>query len=378
MLQRKRTNIILQMPKRKTDRKRGIRVLLIRFSSIGDIVLTTSLIHALKTDYPDMTLDYLTLPEYALLIRDNPFIDNLYYHDRNKGIVYAAANARLLNKNKYDYVFDLHRSTRSGIYRKLIRADKKTALVKNYIKRFLLIRLKINLYKKPYSVVERYFKTAGLLKSVPHDKSEIWIGPAEYNKTVSKINYLLKSGYSFTTADESFMLEKSQTAAGSKLVCMMPFARWKTKEWGDEKFAELAAKLISGKGCTVLILGGSEDTSRAESIAEKAGRQAVSIAGKTGLVEASVILSFSSCLVTNDTGLMHIGGAVSIPVTAIFGSTTEELGFFPYKTKGEVIQRELKCRPCTAKGLNNCPIKHFKCMSDISVDSVYSAVEKYI
>ncbi len=75
---------------------------------------------------------------------------------------------------------------------------------------------------------------------------------------------------------------------------------------------------------------------------------------------------------------MHIGGAVSIPVIAIFGSTVEELGFFPYKTAGKVLQVKLGCRPCTAKGRDKCPKKHFNCMKMISADMVYSAVKKYI
>jgi heptosyltransferase II len=75
---------------------------------------------------------------------------------------------------------------------------------------------------------------------------------------------------------------------------------------------------------------------------------------------------------------MHMGGAVNIPVIAIFGCTTEELGFFPVNKTGEVIQIQLKCRPCTAKGLSACPENHFKCMKDIPVKMVYKAAIKYL
>jgi lipopolysaccharide heptosyltransferase II len=366
------------MPRIKAVSKKHIRILIIRFSSIGDIVLTTPLINAIKADYPDAILDYLTLPEYGSLLKDNPYIDNLYYHERDKGIVYAIGNAFILNRNKYDYIFDLHRSTRSMIYRTLIKARKKTALVKNYIKRFLLIKLKLNLYKKPYSIVERYFNTANILKVTRGDKSEIWIQHADYNRALAKINSILKTDYSSVAGNKVVKIENPVSRARNKFVCIMPFARWKTKEWGDENFTGLAARILSENEITVLIFGGKDDMDRAGLIAEKAGNRVISLAGKLDLTEVSILLSLSSCLVTNDTGIMHIGGAVSIPVIAIFGSTTEELGFFPYKSKGEVIQTGVKCRPCTAKGLNDCPGKHFSCMSEISTDSVYSIVKKYI
>ena len=127
-----------------------------------------------------------------------------------------------------------------------------------------------------------------------------------------------------------------------------------------------------------MIHGGMEDRTRADRVAGAIGGNTISIAGKTTLLESALILSISECLITNDTGIMHIGGAVKIPVIALFGSTTEELGFFPFRSEGEVLQAELNCRPCTSKGLRQCPKGHFRCMNDITVDEVYSAVEKFL
>jgi heptosyltransferase-2 len=165
---------------------------------------------------------------------------------------------------------------------------------------------------------------------------------------------------------------------GRRIISLMPFAKWKTKEWGDDKFIGLGKRIGEEVDADILVLGGREDAARAEAVAHLIGGRAKSAAGKFAILETAAALSISDILVTNDTGVMHMAGAVSIPVVSIFGCTTEELGFFPYNTKGTVIQKSIKCRPCTAKGLNKCPKKHFTCMKDISVEEVYNTVRRYI
>jgi len=132
-----------------------LRILLLRFSSIGDIILTTPVVKAIKEANPEIILDYLTLPEYSILLRDNPYIDNLFLIRRNS-FTYAVENALLLRKIKYDYIFDLHRSTRSLIFRFLLKSRYKYKLNKNYLKRYLLTAFKLRFYKKPYTVVVPY------------------------------------------------------------------------------------------------------------------------------------------------------------------------------------------------------------------------------
>jgi lipopolysaccharide heptosyltransferase II len=369
------------MPQDKQNKKHQ-RILLIRFSSIGDIILTTPVIKALKEKNSGITLDYLTLADYSILLKDNPSIDNLFLINR-KPFNQSIKKALLLRKNKYDYIFDLHRSTRSLIFRLLLKSENKFKFKKNYIKRFLLTAFKFRFYKKQYSVVTRYFNTVKALNVSAQGKTEIWLKQDEIIKALSKINKITGKNYLYSSVSgEACKIDRSKInrkrQSSRRIISLMPFAKWKTKEWGDDKFIELGQRLKDDSGASIQILGGSDDVKRAERIARGIGKNAISLAGKLSLSETAVALSLSDCLVSNDTGVMHIGGAVSIPVIAIFGSTSEELGFFPYKSKGEVVQTDLKCRPCTAKGLPVCPKKHFRCMNDISADRVHLAVKKYI
>jgi ADP-heptose:LPS heptosyltransferase len=369
------------MPQDKQNKKHQ-RILLIRFSSIGDIILTTPVIKVLKEKNPGITLDYLTLADYGILLKDNPFIDNLFLINR-KPFNQSIKKALLLRNIKYDYIFDLHRSTRSLIFRVLLRSGNKYKFQKNYIKRFFLTVLKFRFYKKPYSVVNRYFNTVKALNVPVHGKPEIWLKQDEIINTLSKINKIAGINYSYSGASsETGKIDRSKInvkgKSNRKIISLMPFAKWKTKEWGDDKFIELGGRLRDESGASIQILGGRDDVKRAERVMRGIGKNAISMAGKLSLSETAVALSLSDCLVSNDTGVMHIGGAVSIPVIAIFGSTSEELGFFPYKSKGDVVQTDLKCRPCTAKGLPVCPKKHFRCMNDISVDGIYRVVKKYL
>ncbi len=356
------------------------RILLIRFSSIGDIILTTPLIRAIKQSDPKTILDYITLSEFGALLKDNPFIDNLILIERNKNIFYYIKKALTLKKNKYDFIFDLHRSARSSIFRHLITSGRKNKLKKNYFKRFLLTAFTLNLYKAPFSVIERYYDAAGIKKASNNSGTEIWLSSKEIQQAVIKINDITGANYSLkkNIKDKMIKIESGIIKKKKKVVSIMPFAKWQTKEWGDDKFSDIAKILSEETGAKILILGGTNDAMRAKAVAGNIGRSAILLAGKLTLPETAIALSISDCLISNDTGVMHLGGAVNIPVIALFGCTTEELGFFPVNKTVEIIQIPLNCRPCTAKGLKDCPKKHFKCMNDISVDMVYDAVRKFI
>jgi len=354
-----------------------VRILLIRFSSIGDIVLTTPLLHAIKERSPHARIEYLTLSEYSELLRYNPNIDTLHLINRAAPLKELIDTARHL-PGKYTHLLDLHRSTRSLIFRWFAPSQRIRTLHKHYLKRALLVFLGVNWYREPYSVVNRYFTTARALSLTPESGAELWISQEKLDRFRERIYRT----WNIETEATGNRLERVRIERGllhhghARVLSLMPFATWKTKEWGIEKFIHLARR-CAGEGATVLIHGGEADEKRAAAMAEAIGAQAIPLAGRTSLLETALLLSLSDCLVTNDTGIMHMGGATGIPVIALFGSTTRELGFFPFQAAGTVIETELSCRPCTAKGLRECPLKHFRCMNDITVDAVYTAVKNY-
>ena len=365
--------------KESSSESEKLRILLIRFSSIGDIILTTPLIKKIRSEYPNSRIDYLTLERYGELLRDNPHIDSLHLIESGMPIHTLMESARELSGQGYDYLLDLHRSSRSALFRLCIGSGKKYKLNKNYLRRALLVLFKINLYREPNSVVNRYFQAAGELDLHPDVEAEIWISRNALRECQKRIHSLLTVKTETDPGDEIMRIERNllRLARSEKVISLMPFATWQTKEWGTARFIELGRRL-SGESAVILIHGGEEDKARADSLAEAIGVRAIPLAGNTTMLESALLLSLSDCLISNDTGIMHMGSAVKIPVIAIFGSTTEELGFFPYRSEGEVIQADLHCRPCTAKGLRQCPKGHFRCMNDITVDRVHSAVEKFL
>jgi len=358
----------------------SFRILIIRFSSIGDIILTSSIIPILKKNFPNIRIDYLTLSQYKNLLIYNPNIENVLLIDRNKGVAHISRNMVNYRRKKYKYIFDLHRSSRSLVFSLFLRSERRFVVKKHYFKRFLLVKLNINLYKEPYSVVNKYLKVARFLNPDLEEKSEIWVAIDELNSAINKLRRAV--GEILYLSDElsaRIKIEKGIVRfKKGRVISLMPFAKWGTKEWGDNKYIELGCRLTEDSETTVLILGGKEDIIRSEEIAHKIGKQAIPFAGGLSLSETAIALSISDCLITNDTGIMHMGGAVSIPVISLFGSTSEELGFFPHMTEGEVVELPLDCRPCTTKGFMRCPKGHFRCMNDILVERVYSIVRKYL
>ncbi|MDY6968217.1 MAG: glycosyltransferase family 9 protein [Spirochaetota bacterium] len=355
-------------------------ILIIRFSSIGDIILSSPLLRSIKEKYPNVKIDYLTLSENSILLKYNPYIDRLLLIDKEKGFSDIVNKSIILRKIKYHYIIDLHRNLRSLIFKLFLKYQKKTKLNKHYIKRFLLVHTNINLYCSPYSVINRYYDAAKVLNIQSEKNTEIWTNHEDLIKSIETIKSISNLNISPITGH---FIGSKQIQQGlinkykQKIISIMPFAKWKTKEWGDSKFIELGCRLTEEE-TYVFILGGSEDKKRCEEISRCIGKNAIALAGRLTLLETATALSISDCLVTNDTGVMHLGGAISIPVLAIFGCTTEELGFFPNERSAKVIQIPVKCRPCTAKGRLECPKKHFRCMKDITVDTIYSSLKQML
>ena len=132
--------------------------------------------------------------------------------------------------------------------------------------------------------------------------------------------------------------------------------------------------LIQDNNAQVILFGGEQDKTLAIKIAETVHTNIFNFAGKLSLMESACVMSHCDIMLSNDTGLLHMATALKIPVVAIFGSTTKELGFFPTGTPNRVLQVDLNCRPCTHIGRNTCPKGHFRCMQDITPLQVYNTL----
>ena len=334
------------------------RILIIRLSAIGDIVLATPLLRSLRRQFPSAQIDVVTKAEHAELLRYHPALNHLYEVKPAAGHSGLRELGGRLRQQHYDVVLDVHKNFRS-VY--LTRAARPRCVLRHkkfIFRRWLLVRTKWNLLRGVPSIRRRYLDAAAALGVVDDG------GPPEI----------------FWTAAAEASAEAALQAAGwegkSPLIALAPGAGFFTKQWPAEYFAEVARELTRC-GAFVVILGGVQDTALADGIQRVLTQNHASLAGQTGLLTTAAILKKCRALIANDSGLMHVAEAVGIPLVAIFGSTTRELGFFPQQTTSRVLENaNLRCRPCSHLGKSRCPKGHFLCMRAITPVQVMAALDK--
>lgn len=338
------------------------KTLVVRFSSIGDIVLTSPFFRVFRKEFPGTVVDVLTKTEFAPLLRHNRNINRVFEYDADDGIAGLMRLKKELRAQKYDLVVDLHGSLRSRYVRRL-GARKVVAVNKRIRERRALIKRKKNIYNESLSVAQRYIETVSFL-DVEDDGlgTELTI-PADIADAVNeRITPLLK-GSAFGFA-----------------IC--PGAKHLTKRWPEERFASAGARIVRQLGGRAFIFGGPEDEALCSRIAEKivsteGADAAVSFAGSLTLLETASALAHLRYAITNDTGLMHIAEAMGVPVFALFGPTVREFGFFPQRNDSIVLERNgLYCRPCSHIGLEKCPEGHFRCMTEVETEDLLAEVFK--
>lgn len=325
-----------------------MRVLIIRLSSIGDIILTTPVLKQLKEKFPDIVIDFVVLKNFKDSIEGSPYIDNLILFDKKKddGFKNIKNFGKKLNKNGYDYVFDLHRKFRS----RLISSEIKSKIFvypKRKLWKSLLVKLKLIKYHVDDTIIKNYFKA---FKSLG-------------------IKYRWED-LDFNFSEEN--LEKVKKYSG--MFAMAPGASKETKKWLPEKFGRLAKKLYDKYNIKTVLVGGKEDIERCEFINKVSENSCINLAGKISLKESGALLSVSKLLVTNDSGPFHIGRGVGCKSYVIFGPTDPNM--FEYNHMAELIYANEKCSPCSLHGGKKCPKGHFNCMKNIDEEYIFEKIVK--
>lgn len=344
------------------------RTLIIRFSSVGDIVLSSLLLRALHKRFPECHIEYLVKAEYADLVRHNPHVSRVIEFPAGGGIRELQQIRKSLRTANYDLVIDIHDSLRS---RYLCREFSNVVRIqKRKIARFLLVKTRWNVYDffgGAPSVAERYLETVNGL-GVENDGNglEVFVPPTAVPR-VEKT--LLDGGIKNSTV----------------IIGICPAARHNNKMWLKERFAETASTLAREHNAAVLLFGSSEKEEvhceEIKSAIEQSSQDmhVLNLAGRLSLSETAAMMDRCSIIITNDSGLMHLAAARKRKVVAIFGPTVRELGFFPYGTTSTVIEDiSLSCRPCTHIGLPECPKGHFKCMKNIHAAHVTDAARQLL
>jgi heptosyltransferase-2 len=327
-------------------------VLIVRFSSIGDIVLTTPVVRAIRARHPAARITYVVREDYADLLRHNPRIDRIltWRHRSPLGPL-----ARELRAGEWTHRLDLHGSLRSRHLRLLV-GGKWTGYPKHRLRRSLLIASRRVRGGTLGPVVERYARAARELDITLDDR------PAEVFVSVDA-----------EQAADSF-LDEHGLGRTRRLLALVPGAAHATKRWPTEHWAALVDRLAATND--LVILGGAAERGLADALADRGGPAVASAAGRFSLLGAAALLRRSAAVAAGDTGLMHLATAVGTPVIALYGPGVEELGFFPWHAAARVIERDLPCRPCSAHGSARCPLGHHRCLRDITPLEVAEALAR--
>lgn len=330
------------------------RILIIRLSSIGDIVLSSSFIRQVRKTYPAAHIDYLVKKEFAELVQYNPNLDNILLLDPVQGLRGLKALRKQLHAVGYDYVFDIHNNYRSNYLHWGLFKNAKSKIKKSYIKRALLVLLKFNLYNKIIPIPLRYLEVAKKAKVMDDQLGLEIFWPEDVERNIEA------------------MIPKN---LGNKFIILAPGAGFFTKTWPLDYFQKLMEMILKNRTESLILIGGKTDPVHYQDLL--ISQRVFSFIAKLNLLESAALIKRARVVVSNDSGVMHLSAAVGTPVLAIFGSTVEELGFFPFRAKHLILQNQhLKCRPCSHIGKNHCPLKHFKCMRDLTPEMAYEYLLK--
>ena len=338
------------------------RILIIRFSSIGDIILTTPLIRALRTRFPEARLDFVTKREFGELLDSNPHLDQLHLYDARSGAKGLSALARELRHNRYDLCVDLHKNLRSRHLRLLLRVPRVVSYSKQSLRRTLLLKTGINLYKKPIlPIPERYMQQLAPFGVSPDGKGPELFPTGQHDAKVRQL------------------FEEEHVDSQPILVGFAPIAAHPLKQWPLEKFAQLGWQLIQKHQARILIFGSPSEQRFCQTLAQQIPNDPILLCGKLSFLESAAALKSCALFVGNDSAGVHMASAMQTPAVAIFGPTVEELGFYPYGVLLRVVSVPLPCRPCTHTGKGRCKnTEHHACMKRISVEQVVQAAAELL
>lgn len=327
-----------------------LRVLCVRFSSIGDVLLTTPLVRALHRRHPDAELYFVTKRAMAPLVIENPHLTQVVALEPGERMTDLARRIRAIGPT---HGLDLHGSLRSAALRLLVPCFW-SGYSKRKLARTALIAAKINIYGKHVPVPERYFEAARGLDVQPDGgPPEFFLAPAARERVA---RWLAERG-----------LDQKPFAA------LAPGAAHATKRWPLRHWRDLTERL-SQLGYGLVALGGAAD----RELAAELGSTVANAAGEFTLQETGACLARAAVLVSGDSGVMHLATGVGTRVVALFGPTVEPFGFFPYRSRSIVLERDLSCRPCSAMGTERCPLGHHRCLEDVLPDEVAAAVRRLV
>jgi len=325
-------------------------VLVIRFSSLGDVAIASAVIEAIHAQLPSCRINLLTKEIYAPLFESDPRVNRVI------GIRSGEPPSAIVQQTGevFDAVIDLHSSLRSIAVAALLRSSRKFRVSKHSLARRIMIWSR-NRYRRSFDVLGSYLETLRPLgvagKALPR------LYPAHES-----------------LAEAQNILSEYRRCSG-KLIGIAPGSLHAEKRWSPESYALLADKLVS-RGDVPLFLGDVHDAAFVNTIIKRMTCGAVSLAGLVDLRLTVGIISLLDGLVCNDSGPMHLAGALSVPFAALFGPTHPDLGFVPGYPYGLAVHSNAPCSPCSLHGAAPCRYESRRCMEGITGDRIIRELDR--
>lgn len=318
------------------------KILVIRFSSIGDIVLTSPVLRCLKQQL-NAEVHFLTKKSFASLLTHNPNVDNCYTIDKKVSEVIDNLKAE-----RYDFVVDLHKNLRSQQVKFALGVPTASFDKLNWQK-FLMVNLKINRLPDTH-IVNRYFEA---------------VKPVGVEYDGEGLDY--------------FIPESAHYPIQKNAVVMAIGAAHATKRMPVERLIELSEMIDA----PIYLIGGPSEKAAGESFQQSKKNNVENLCSKLSIDQSASVIQQAKVVITHDTGMMHIAAALRKPIVSLWGNTIPAFGMYPFYPKGMNLNmsfevQDLSCRPCYKIGHQACPKGHFKCMNEQDLEAILMKIKNHL
>ena len=333
------------------------KILIIRFRRIGDVIMTTPAVSALRKAFPEAFISYVVEEPFKELVEGNPDLNEVIAVEKNQSLGDLLALIRKIRKQKYDVILDFHSGPRSSFIALLSKARLKMGYRIKY-RNFIY---HIKLPRKPetghFHSVENHINFVKALGVDVETLPSLKIPQARKNEVAKVKKFIDKNGL------ERFKIIVIHIGAGNEF-----------RDWGAENWTKLINLLVKRPQIKVILIGAAEDNKAEKEILKKSRDSILSRVGKLNLREVRELISNSSLFVGPDSGPMHVAAATSTPIVALFGPTLPA-NFAPWQAIASPIEKKLDCRPCKQR---RCTHEDFRCLHSINPEEVYQACLRYI
>lgn len=326
-----------------------MNVLILRFSSIGDIVLTTPIIRSLKEAIPDCNIHYFTKPAFEPILKHNPYIDHIHLLEKPLG-----PQLKRLKELGFDHILDLHHNLRTLRIKWALNVPTHSFDKKN-IAKYRMVRT--HKTDPPIAhIVERYGATLDGLEVKLDQKG---------------LDVFLPDGMEKWAKEN---VDKQKFGSDSLPLAVVLGANFKTKRWLVEHFVTTLNEFKK----PVVLIGGPDALEEAAQLVDELSIPVWDAVGKFNLLESAAIMKQCHAVLAHDTGFMHIAAAFNMKVFSLWGSTVPEFGMTPYRTEHYLLEnKSISCRPCSKLGHKDCPKGHFDCMALLSPNYVLEQLRRH-